>query len=105
MAETVVSGIGLILNLLGVVWLALSMRAHWIQARGPLPLTRKTAFGLRVIGGVALAGSLWCFMQASHPSMASLVWIMSFAASALSVSMVLAWRPRLLAYWVACAPR
>jgi hypothetical protein len=40
-------------------------------------------------------------LNADHVSMASLVWVMSLAASAMVVAFTLTWRPRALAWLVA----
>jgi hypothetical protein len=83
----------------GIAWLALAMEVHWQQVRdsaaGP---DRRTAIGLRVLGGAALAVSFGACLLADHVTMAVLVWVMSLAASALLVAQALAWRPRWLAW-------
>lgn len=84
----------------GMAWLALAMPAHWEQVRGHAPLSRRRVLVLRVLGALALAGSLALCLIADHASMAVLVWVMSIAASALLVALLLSWRPRWLR-WLA----
>ena len=80
----------------GFVWLALAMNAHWQQVHGLSAPNAKTRKTLRLLGGVGLlASAVLCFI-ADRPSMAALVWLMLLAASAPSVGMLLAWRPKLL---------
>lgn len=68
--------------LLGLAWLALAMDAHWAQVRGePAPASGQRR-ALRVLGALALAGSLALCLRADHASMAALVWIMMLAAGA-----------------------
>lgn len=86
----------LIINLAGVVWLALAMEAHWRQVRGPQTLTRRAALVLRTLGTASLSVSLGLCFTADHATMAPLVWIMALAAAALIVALALAWRPRAL---------
>ncbi|MFT4174249.1 MAG: DUF3325 family protein [Rhodocyclaceae bacterium] len=81
----------------GQAWLALTMDAHWKQVRGaPLP-TVATTRTLRALGVAALALSLALCLIVDHPSMASLVWVMTLAAATLLVTFTLSWRPALLA--------
>ena len=83
----------------GIAWLALAMEVHWQQARGAdAGPARRTAIGLRVLGGVALAVSFGVCLLADHVTMAVLVWVMSLAASALLVALALAWRPTWLVW-------
>jgi hypothetical protein len=82
----------------GIAWLALAMEVHWQQAQGTdAGPARRTAIGLRVLGGTALAVSFIVCLVADHATMAVLVWVMSLAASALLVALMLAWQPRWLA--------
>lgn len=87
----------------GFAWLALSMNVHWQQvmhsANTP---SEKTRTSLRVLGTLALLiTGILCF-TADRPSMAILVWLMLSAATAPSISMLLAWRPKLLrVFWPA----
>jgi hypothetical protein len=78
--------------------LALSNRAHWAQVRGGPALAHSRVRRLRTFGGGALVVSLsWC-LAADHPTMASLVWIMTSSASAVAVALTLAYRP----HWLRC---
>lgn len=87
----------------GLAWLALAMEAHWQQLRRNAA-GRRTVLSLRALGAAALAAALAICLAADHGSMASLVWVMALAASALAVAMLLAWRPRWLAWLVAWVP-
>jgi hypothetical protein len=87
----------------GMAWLALAMETHWRQVRGATLPGRGTVLALRVLGGAALALSLYLCARTDHISMASLVWVMALAPAALLVAFTLAWRPRLLAPLVAWA--
>lgn len=90
---------------LGLAWLALAMDVHWKQVRADQPAA-STAKLLRVIGSLALFISLVLCLGTAHPSMASLVWVMLLAASALIVAFTFTWRPRLfslLIVWVKAA--
>lgn len=80
----------------GMGWLALAMNAHGKQVCKGLP-SATTVIVLRSLGGSALFVSLLLCMGVDHASMASLVWVMLLAASAMSVAFILSWRPRLLA--------
>lgn len=83
-----------LLSLLAMAWLALSLPAHWKQVR---PGTAGPDSGrLRLAGWLALLGSGVCCLQADHPSMAVLVWLMLLAAAAFSLGMLLSYRPTLL---------
>jgi hypothetical protein len=91
-------------NVLGFAWLALAMDVHWRQVRGPQAPSRGAAKALRVMGIAGLASSLALCLLADYASIASLVWIMSLAAAALTVAFTLTWRPRALAplvIWIA----
>ncbi|HEU4460764.1 MAG TPA: DUF3325 domain-containing protein [Methylibium sp.] len=81
----------------GLGWLALAMDPHWRQLRGGQPLARGTARTLRMLGVAAVFASLLACLRADHASMASLVWVMTLAAAALTVAFALSWRPALLA--------
>ncbi len=88
----------------GLAWLALAMEVHWQQARGAhASAARTTVVGLRLLGAVELFASLLICLHADHPSMAVLVWVMSLAAGAVGVALLLAWRPHWLAWLVAWA--
>jgi hypothetical protein len=86
----------LISSVAGLAWLALAMDVHWRQVFGARSRQAGTVVGLRILGAVGLALSLWLCLRVDHASMASLVWIMSVAAAALLVAFTLAWRPRWL---------
>jgi hypothetical protein len=85
----------------GMAWLSLAMEPHWRQVRGQAPVSRRITVVLRVLGSAALLVSLVLCLNADHVSMASLVWVMSLAASAMVVAFTLTWRPRALAWLVA----
>lgn len=87
----------------GMALLALAMKTHWQQVRPDAGPSVATANILRGAGAMTLALSLGLCLQVDHPSMASLVWVMSLAASALTVAFTLTWRPhalRFLLRWV-----
>ena len=86
----------------GMGWLALSMPVHAQQAWGKAPSSR-TARVLRWLGASSLFAALLLCLAVDHASMASLVWVMTLAASALVVAFALSSRPtwlRALAPWV-----
>jgi hypothetical protein len=97
MDEVTQNAIAAAANFCGVAWLALAMRVHWVQVFVWRPRSPRSRLVLRLLGGVALLTSFFTFVQSSHISMAPLVWLMSLIASAISVAMLLAWRPRMLA--------
>ncbi len=80
-------------NILGLAWIALAIDVHWRQVYGSRVLSRSRAVALRTLGAIALTTSLLLCLAVDHVSMASLVWIMCLAASAILVALVLAWRP------------
>lgn len=82
---------------LGCAWLALAMEVHWQQVFGPAPVSPATRRALRILGTAALLLSLGLCLLADRPSMAALVWVMLLAQGALTVALVLAWRPHWLA--------
>jgi Protein of unknown function (DUF3325) len=87
----------------GFAWLALSMNVHWQQVMHSTNTpSEKTRTRLRVSGALALLiTGILCF-SADRPSMAVLVWLMLSAVTAPSISMLLAWRPKLLrVFWPA----
>ncbi|MFN9471549.1 DUF3325 domain-containing protein [Acidovorax sp.] len=104
MPDALLYGVALLANLTGLAWLALSMDVHWEQVRGPAPLARGTVVLLRWLGSAVVAASLAVCLSVDHGSMASLVWFMVLAGSALTIAFTLAWKPRLLAPWVAWVP-
>lgn len=83
-------------NLAGLGWLALAMDVHWTQVRGEAPQSPALVRRLRVLGTSGIIAALLLCLSADHASMAALVWIMALAASALSVGMLLTWRPHWL---------
>ena len=85
-----------ILMFIAMSWLALSLPAHWKQVRDGLP----DSVRLRLLGWSCVLLSGGACLQADHPSMAVLVWIMLAAVAAFSVGQLLSTRPgwlRLLA--------
>jgi len=87
----------------GMGWLALAMDVHWEQVRNDAHTARTSAL-LRVLGAAALVASLVLCLVVDHVSMASLVWIMCLAASALAVTFTLSKRPGLLGALVVWVP-
>lgn len=83
------------LCLSGMAWIALAMDVHWKQVKSGA-LSAANIRLLRILGGAALGASLLCCLGVDHVSMASLVWIMLLAGSALSIALTLAWQPKLL---------
>ena len=85
------------LSLTGMGWIALSMEVHWGQVmhRHAQDAADQRQW-LRWAGFTALPVSLLACLMADRPSMAVLVWILLLAASAITVSMVLVWRPKWL---------
>nr|WP_297530445.1 DUF3325 domain-containing protein [uncultured Roseateles sp.] len=97
MAEPVVLLSAAAVNaVLGFGWLALAMDTHWEQVHGEEAPKAATARNLRAAGVLALALSLGLCLQADHPSMAALVWLMLLAGSAAAIAATLSWRPRWL---------
>lgn len=91
----------------GMGCLALAMESHWEQVRGSARASRRAVTALRVLGVAGLLGSLLACLRADHASMAALVWVMTLAASALTVAFSLTWCPRVLvplAAWVRARP-
>lgn len=106
MHEGLLLTLALSCSLGGIAWLALAMEVHWQQVRGTAAgPARRTAIGLRLLGGAALAVSFGACLLADHATMAVLVWVMSLAASALLVALALAWQPRWLAWFTPGAKR
>lgn len=87
--------VAVVLAWAGMGWSALSMPVHWAQifVEPGAPPPRQT---LRVLGATAVLACGWCCLQADHPSMAALVWIMLLTSAGVTVSMILARRPGLL---------
>lgn len=87
----------------GLGWLALAMEPHWQQVRGSQPPAAWAMHTLRGLGGLGLLLSLAACLRADHVTMAALVWVMTLAAAALTVSFALSWRAPLLAplaWWI-----
>jgi hypothetical protein len=101
MREALMLATALFVCICGFAWLSLAMEPHWRQVRGDAPITRRVTILLRVLGSTALLVALVLCLEVDHVSMASLVWVMSLAAAALSVAFTLTWRPRALAWLVA----
>lgn len=91
-----------VLCFLGMAWLALAMDGHWKQVRKDR-LTEFRVRLLRRLGSLSLLASMLFCLAADHASMASLVWVMLLAASALGVAFTFTWRPRLLSLLVVWA--
>lgn len=100
MPESALLAGALLCSFIGLGWLALAMEAHWQQVRPTPAPAAGTARLLRTLGALALAASLALCLAADHPSMAALVWVMSLAVAALSLALLLAWRPRWVGWLV-----
>ena len=85
----------IILCVTGMAWLALAMDVHWKQVNSGA-LSTSTVRRLRILGYAALFCSLVCCLVVDHPTMASLVWIMLLAGSALTIAFTLSYRPNFL---------
>ena len=88
--------VAILLCVIGMAWLALAMDTHWKQVRSD-KASEKTVRVLRYLGGTSVFASLLFCLAVDHPTMASLVWVMLLAASALIVAFTFTLRPRLLA--------
>ena len=85
------------LALAGMAWLALAMETHWGQVmHRPATSATRTRQLLRGLGAASLLLSLLACLAADRPSMATLVWTMLLAGSAVAVALTLSWRPRWL---------
>lgn len=82
----------------GMAWLALAMKAHWLQVWEGSTYSAALAGRLRARGASALLVSLCACLAVDHASMATLVWVMTSSAAALIVAMALAYRPRWLSW-------
>ena len=100
MSDSLMFALALFCSICGMGWLALAMKVHWQQVRGDVDNSIRTVRFLRVLGVCGLAISLLLCLSRDHGSIAVLVWIMSLAASALTVTSLLTWRPRCLAWLV-----
>lgn len=104
MHEFVLLGAALLSSVCGMAWFALGMKVHWQQVRGDdSESSAATTRVLRALGFAALLLSFVLCFTADHPSIAVLVWVMSIAAAALTITFTLSWRPRLLAWLVVWA--
>jgi hypothetical protein len=99
LAETIALLAAVFSSVCGMGWLALAKTAHWQQVHGQPPAS-DSARTLHALGAVALGSSLLLCLWVDHPSMGSLVWLMSLTASALIVAFTLAWKPRWLSWLV-----
>lgn len=81
---------------IGIAWFALSLDVHWRQVVAADTKAAAPAASLRLAGALSLAASFVFCLNADHASMAVLVWIMSLAANAVLVAMILAWQPQRL---------
>lgn len=88
MADPIWLAAALLLAVFGMASLALSLEAHWAQARGRGDPPRRV---LRLLGGAGLVASLAACLVADHGSMAALVWPMTLAAAATMVAFTFSW--------------
>lgn len=100
MADALLLAMSFLCALVGMSSLALALKPHWAQVRGPVPHSQALARRLRFFGTTCLMLSLVVCLALDHASMACLVWIMTLGAAALLVAMALAYAPRSLA-WLA----
>jgi hypothetical protein len=107
MAESIWLAVAALAALVGMGWLALAMEVHWGQVmHRPAAQAGAPRRLLRVLGALALLGSLLACLRADRPSMAVLVWVMLLAAAALAVASALAhWPRRMGVLWRAGARR
>jgi hypothetical protein len=95
MTETIWLIAAVMAALLSMSWLALAYESHWQQVfpdTGTLPNSSR----LKLTGWVFLLLSAVFCLNADHPSMAVLVWVMLLAVAAFSVAMMLSHRPAIL---------
>lgn len=90
--------------LIGMARLALAMPVHWQQVHGKSGLAPRSARRLRIGGGGGLLAALLLCLAADHASMAALVWVMLLTVAAVSVAMLLAYRPRWVRFLGVSAP-
>lgn len=90
----------IILCVSGMAWLALAMDVHWKQVNSK-SIPTQAVRQLRILGYSALFCSLVCCLVVDHATMASLVWIMLLAGSALTIAFTLSWRPHWLRVFAA----
>lgn len=92
-ATAVLLATATLLCLVAFAWLALSLDVHWQQVHGRARAVPGARRAQRVLGYVALLGSLLVCLIADHASIAVLVWVMLLPVCAATVAMTLAWRP------------
>lgn len=80
---------------LSMSWLALSLKSHWQQVF-PAQNNKPHKTRLRISGAIFLLLSIVSCLQADHPSMAVLVWLMLLPGAAMAVAMTLSKRPTTL---------
>jgi hypothetical protein len=105
MVKTLLLSAAYLCCVVGWGWVALAMESHWQQLRGAQALPAPAARTLRALGAAGVLAALGLCLRADRPSMAALVWVMTLAAAALTVTLTLSWRPRALAPLVAWVPR
>ena len=81
MSSSLLLALALLSSVCGMAWLALAMKVHWQQVRGNSANSSRTVRLLRVLGVCGLTISLLLCLSSDHGSIATLVWIMSLAAS------------------------
>jgi hypothetical protein len=101
MVDPALRGLSFVCAYCGMGWLALGMKPHWRQVREKSGPRQLSVGRFRLLGGSALLLSLITCLAADHPSMASLVWVMTMSVSALSVAMTLSYAPRALRWLTA----
>lgn len=107
MPEALTLLLAVVVNLVGLGWLALAMDVHWEQVCGPALASRGAVMSLRGLGGFSLFTSLLLCLKVDHASMAVLVWFMTLSGAALSIAFVLTWQARwlkLLVIWMPGVP-
>ena len=100
MADALFLAVAFLSAFVGMSWLALAMKPHWVQVRSAVPHHEPSARRLRWFGATSLMLSLAICLALDHTSMACLVWVMTLSVSALLVAMALAFAPRALS-WLA----
>lgn len=92
MTDTVWLLLAAVTMLLATGWLALSLQTHWRQVYGSGAAV-PAVLRFRIAGWSALLVAALCCFKADHPSMAVLVWFTLFSAAAMTISMLLSYRP------------
>jgi hypothetical protein len=85
-----------LVSFVGFSWIALTVGAHWKQVGIQTALTSSMRRRLRLKGTLSLLLALVLCMGANPPGMAILLWFLILSLAAMTVSMVIAWRPRSL---------